>query len=150
MSDATKGLTYKIPALKDDANTLFGLARTDTKATVDTRYDATKEAPMKLLDTAKKARDNATKTNPGSGWRIGGVTRADNAKAFRGYLDTWTPQNAGAVSTVAAWVTSQFGASGSDQAKQYLWWLKAKDASKESKAWNTAMAAKVGAGKDLT
>ena len=134
---------YVIPAATTDNYKLFRYQMFDKKAGVDTagaaRYAAGAVSAKKLLDNAATARDLSTMSG-GSGYRIGGVKRAQvSSPAYRGYLTTWTryTNDSAGVTATAAWVTAQAGYA--TKAKQYTWWLKAREAALAGKAWNTAM-----------
>lgn len=135
---------YVIPAATTTEYKHFRYQMFDKKVGVDSagasRYAAGAKSPKKLLDEATTARDSDTENTGGSGNKVGGVKRAqETSPAYRGYLTTWTRHtgNAAGVLATAGWVTKQYGYT--VKAKQYTWWLLAKEASKTNKAWNTAM-----------
>lgn len=81
---------------------------------------------------------------------MGGVKRAQAAVTFRKYLTVWTRHtgNVAGTAAVKTWVQAQKGYTA--KAKQYTWWLLARDASAKNKIWNTAMyATTTAAGSDL-
>jgi hypothetical protein len=87
--------TYKVlDPTTDVAAKAFQQAIFDLKTGVDTegttRYKKDALSPASLLDTAKTNRDSATEKG-GSGYKMGGVTRTQDAAGIREYLTTWKP-----------------------------------------------------------
>jgi len=135
---------YVVPAATTTEYKHFRMQMYDKKTGVDTagaaRYAAGAASAKALLNTATTARDSSTESTGGSGNKMGGVKRAqETSPAYRGYVTNWTRYTGDAAGVIgtAAWVTMQHGYT--TKAKQYTWWLLAREASAANKAWNTAM-----------
>lgn len=133
--------TYKVKDPTTDVGAkAFQQAIRDLKTGADTentnRYKKDAESPAKLLETALTNRDSATE-NGGSGNKMGGVKRTQGSAGIREYLTTWTPMVAADLTALLTWFNAQGGFTA--KAKQYTWWVTAREASKLNETWNTDM-----------